>query len=213
MARYAKGALGAFSGKLGNVVGSSWRSIDYLRSLPKPSKKPATEKQLAQRRRFALAVSFMQPIKDVLNIGYSDARLSKVTGYNRAVKGMLESGITGVYPDLEIDYPNLMISKGSLEGLAGLSFTETAPGEISVDWQPRTNSFNAFIDDDVLVLLHNKSRGTFNVFESATREDSSVPIEVPTEFSGEELVAWVFLVKRDGKSTSNSQYAGSLTVS
>lgn len=213
MARYTKGALGAFSGKLGNVVGSNWRSIDYLRSLPKPSRKPATPAQLAQRSRFAIAVSFLQPIKDLLNVGFSDTKLNKSTGYNQAVRDMLKNGIIGEYPALEIDYPRVVISSGPLEGLSGLAFSEDAPGEIGLKWQLLTNKFNAFIDDDVLVLVHNVTKRSFSIHESATREDASITLEVPTSFSGDELAAWVFLIKRDGKLTSNSQYAGTVTVS
>jgi hypothetical protein len=75
MARYIKGALGAFSGKLGNVVGCCWRHIDYLRSLPKPSKKPATPLQLAQRSKFALAASFLSTITVRLGEEVADKKI------------------------------------------------------------------------------------------------------------------------------------------
>jgi len=35
MGSYSKGANGIFSGKVGSIIGSSWRSIDYLKGLPK----------------------------------------------------------------------------------------------------------------------------------------------------------------------------------
>jgi hypothetical protein len=39
MAMYSKGANGAFSGKVGSIIGSNWPSIDYLKGLPKKSSK------------------------------------------------------------------------------------------------------------------------------------------------------------------------------
>ena len=35
MGTYNKGILGPFSGKVGTVVGASWRGKDVMRSLPK----------------------------------------------------------------------------------------------------------------------------------------------------------------------------------
>lgn len=34
MGTIKQGILGGFSGKVGNVVGASWKGIDYIRSLP-----------------------------------------------------------------------------------------------------------------------------------------------------------------------------------
>lgn len=212
MARYTKGALGAFSGKLGNVVGSNWRSIDYLRSLPRASKKPATLLQLAQRLKFGMAVSFLQPIKDVLNIGFSDATLGKSTGYNEAVKSMLTNAIVGEYPDFEIDFGGIELSKGSLAGLINLAVEEVEPNTLSVSWVSMINRFNSFADDDVLVLLYNKTKKLFTIYEDVTRGEEEIRIDFPDVFGGDELVCWTFLVKRDGDTTSSSQYVGTIVL-
>ncbi|WP_229707698.1 DUF6266 family protein, partial [Sphingobacterium alkalisoli] len=98
MARFLKGINGAYSGKVGNVIGSSWRNVDYVRSLSKRSNKPASADQLAQRAKFALGVSFLSPIKDLLNLGYSDALQGRSTGYNKALQHLLANGIMGDYP-------------------------------------------------------------------------------------------------------------------
>lgn len=37
MATYSKGTNGAFSGQVGRVIGSKWRSTDYLKGLSKKS--------------------------------------------------------------------------------------------------------------------------------------------------------------------------------
>lgn len=121
MARFLKGIVGAYSGKVGSVVGSSWRSVDYVKSLPKITGKKATVGQMEQRTKFALAVAFLSPIKDVLNLGYSDKLQGKATGYNKALQFLLNNGITGTYPSLEIDYSKVVISKGALSNLMGVN--------------------------------------------------------------------------------------------
>lgn len=212
MARYAKGALGAFSGKLGNVVGSNWRSIDYLRSLPRPSKKPASPLQLAQRLKFAIAVGFLQPIKDVLNVGFGDNKRGRSTGYNEAVKIMLKEAVIGQYPDFEIDYENLTLSKGSLAALISLDFVEESPMNIAITWEYFANSFNSYEDDDVVILIYNKTKKLFSIYEDVQRSDMAFNVAMPNSFDGDELVSWVFLVNRDGETTSPSQFAGEVTL-
>ncbi|WP_317130002.1 hypothetical protein [Pedobacter psychrodurus] len=39
MATYSKGANGTFSGKVGRVIGSNWRSIDYLKAMAMTKKR------------------------------------------------------------------------------------------------------------------------------------------------------------------------------
>lgn len=213
MATFLKGITGAYSGKVGNVVGSRWRNVDYIRSLPRPSGKPASPAQLTQRARFAMAVAFLSPIKDLLNLGFSDSEQATATGYNVALSHLLRTGMTGDYPEVEIDYTKVQISRGSLATPVGLDFSETGPGEVTVSWQPLTNSFNAFADDSVVVLVYNTDKAFFSVYEDAEREDGSLLFELPEAFSGDELEAWVFMGHRDGKLTSNSLYAGQITLS
>lgn len=49
MARFLKGINGAYSGKVGSVIGSNWRGVDYVRSLSRISKKKISDAQLEQR--------------------------------------------------------------------------------------------------------------------------------------------------------------------
>jgi len=213
MGKFLKGINGAFSGKVGSNIGSRWRSVDYMRSLPRPSNKPATVGQLAQRAKFGLAVAFLSPIKDLLNIGYSDLQQAKATGYNVALKSFLQNAITGDYPDLEIAYENVLFSRGKLSPLYGLTLAESNPGEATLTWIPKMNRFTAFADDEVIVLVYNKNKAFFDILEETTRADGSLNLELPTVFSGDDLAVWVILAHREGSVTSNSQYAGSITVS
>lgn len=212
MARYTKGALGAFSGKLGNVVGSNWRQIDYLRSLPRPSKKPASPLQMAQRAKFALVTSFLSTIRDVLNVGFGDTKRGRSTGYNEAMKVMLTQGISGEYPDFEIDYEKVILSKGGLAPVPSMEFMEDGPLSIEFSWESVVNGKNSFEDDDVVILLYNKTKNLFSIYEEVQRKDETFSAVMPNSFEGDELVSWVFLVKRDGNTTSPSQYVGEVIL-
>ncbi|WP_333624528.1 DUF6266 family protein [Sphingobacterium siyangense] len=214
MARFLKGIHGAYSGKVGSVIGSSWRGVDYVRSLSKITNKKASEGQIAQRAKFATAVAFLSPIKDLLNLGYSDKLQGKATGYNKALQYLLNyGGVTGTYPALEIDYGKVVISKGSLANLMGVVWSEAFPQEIMLTWEPELNKFNAFAGDSVILLMYNSNKNFFSILESATREEGSLGFTLPASYSGDTLEGWVFTGHEDGIKTSPSFYLGKLTIS
>lgn len=65
MGTYNKGILGAFSGKVGPVVGANWKGMD-MRSFPKKTRRAPTENQLLQRLKFTAATRFLTPINSVV---------------------------------------------------------------------------------------------------------------------------------------------------
>ncbi|MBB6237535.1 hypothetical protein HDC90_002157 [Pedobacter sp. AK013] len=211
MATYSKGANGAFSGKVGSVIGSNWRSIDYLKGLPKKSSKPSTEPQLAQRSKFALAPLYLSPIKDILNIGFKDKQLNKLTGYNAAVKIFLNQAISGDYPDFVIDFSQVLLSKGSLSVFHGLN-ASLQGADIVLNWQGVLNRYNAFTDDLLTVVLFNDTKKMYLIYEEAQRGALTYTAVIGPGFTGDVFHGWAFAVKRDATSVSGSQYLGSFTI-
>lgn len=214
MARFLKGIHGAYSGKVGSVIGSNWRGVDYVRSLSRISKKKASAEQIAQRAKFAMAVAFLSPIMDLLNLGYSDKLQGKATGYNKALQYFMNNGgITGTYPAIEVDYSKVIIAKGSLSNIMGPIWEETFDRDIMLSWTVGLNRRNAFADDSVILLLYNKDKNFFSILESATREDGKVSFTLPESYAGNKLEGWVFTGHREGIKTSPSTYLGELIVS
>jgi len=221
MAIFKKGINGAFSGTIGNTVGASWRQIDYMRSLPKPSKKPATPAQLAQQAKFALGVSFLQPMKWILNIGFNDKKRGRSTGYNRGLQLFITEAITGAYPDFEIDFPQVSISKGDMDKLLGVTATSDTPNTLSLAWVDHSEEdatteegevLGAYADDQVFVLLYNATEQMFTTSRSATRQAEGLILELPAVFAGHEFHVWAFARHRDGSRLSSSQYAGTVVL-
>ena len=131
MGTIRKGANGGFSGKAGSIVGSSWRDIDYIRGLPKLSKKPKSEKQIEQQAKFALAIDVLLPVKKQIDTGFGNIKQGRTTSYNLALKHMLDYAIIGTYPALEIDYSQIAFAQGRLSGVSGVVLL-AKPGNIRV---------------------------------------------------------------------------------
>jgi len=219
MAVFKKGINGAFSGTIGNTVGSSWRHITYMRSLPKPSKKPATPAQLAQRAKFALAVSFLQPMKWILNLGFNDKQRGNNTGYNRGLQLFITQAIIGDYPDYEIDFEKVAVSQGNMEKLVGLTLASETPNTLSLSWMDFSEEpiepdevKGSYFDDQVFVLLYNRTEQLFTTNRTAVRQDEALQLELPAIFAGHEFHVWAFARHREGTRQSISQYAGTVVL-
>lgn len=84
MATYKQGILGSFSGKVGNVVGASWRGTAYMRSLPKAVRNPKTQKQVEARNRLSAVVAALKPFKDFIRAGF--VKTGSVSPWSTAIK-------------------------------------------------------------------------------------------------------------------------------
>ena len=207
------GANGGFSGKAGSVIGSSWNSLSYIKGLYKKSTKPATLKQLDQRLRFATAVRYLAPIKDVLNLGYKGQTANRATGYNMGVQYALTNAITGVYPDYEIDHSKIQVSKGTLLKPTGVSLASSAAAQLEVSWSAQINDLNAFADDQLFIVLYNKDQAFFTIkTDLGARGDAMAVFAVPADFSTQVVEVYLFYINRDNTRRSLSTYSGPLVI-
>lgn len=203
-----QGILGGFSGKVGNVVGASWKGIDYIRSLPSSVSNPRTPGQVKQRTKFSMVQSFLTSMIPVIRIGFKNYA-SKQSAFNAATSYNVLNGVIGEGSDLELDYPNLLISRGSLVSAPSPSVSLNL-NDIIVEWD-NSISGNASRTDDVILLIHNKTKGEskydINMFIRSTGEASTA---IPANWNGDTLECYFVFVSEDGKQVSNSVYAGSV---
>ena len=113
MGKLLKGINGPFSGKVGTAVGYMWKDIAVIRARPRRRRKPFSDKELNQQARFALMNQFLIPVKDLLNISFAHLAY-RMTGFNKGFSYNVKTAILGVRPDLSIDYPMVLLSRGDL---------------------------------------------------------------------------------------------------
>lgn len=208
MAKFINGANGTFSGKVGSVIGSSWRSIHYLRGLSKKRTKPFSEAQLAQQQRFGLMGEFLLPLKGLIEIGFANADASRATLFNLVMRENLTGAITGDYPEFEIDFAKVVLSQGSLLPPRGVSMA-AAEGQVTISWNPALNAFSGHADDIAYLLVYNVEQGLFATTEVAVeRSAGQAEVLVDDDFTGQTGHGWLFFSSRDGKQVSRTAYAG-----
>jgi hypothetical protein len=210
MAKYSRGTFGLISGTVNSAVGSSWRGVNYLRNIAKKRSKGPSTGQLTVQAKLVLAANQLARIKAVLNLGFSDKKLNKITGYNAAVRQFILSAVIGEYPDFSVDYAKIQLSKGSLNQLKQVTFTPSE-NTLTLNWMAREDAMLGNTDDEVLVLLYNSTSDEYMTNMSAKRTDGELLLEL-AEKPGDKIEVWIFCVSKDRKSVSTSQYIGTMTV-
>lgn len=215
MGKYLKGILGPFSGLVGTVVGASWNGVEVLRSRPKKSSKAPTTAQLKQRETFALVSDFLGELQDVINVGFQAYHKGQ-TPYNAAFKLNIEKAVTGVYPAIVIDYPEVELSKGNLLEVPFIAMATTEDAQLDLSWVNNADSANPDDtngSDKLTVVAYNPARKQLAKRKGvALRSAQLYDMPVPAMWSGDEVYVWAFFVKANGKQVSNSSYVGMAEV-
>lgn len=110
MAIIKRGILGGFSGRVGNVVGSSWKGISVLRVMPLSVGGETTVKQAEQRGAFSIISKFASSILTVWVKPLWDRHAQRMSGYN----AFIQQNIASVKAHEELVLTDLKFSDGRL---------------------------------------------------------------------------------------------------
>jgi len=211
MGTIKQGILGGFSGKVGTVIGGSWKGISYMRSIPQSVKNPRSEGQVSQRTKFTVALEFLKPMTGLIQVGFK-LYAQKQTAFNAAMSYTLNNAITGTAPDYSVDYSKALVSRGSLPG-ARNGQASSANGAVSLAWDDNTGIGTAAGTDKALIAILNPTRGEA-MFDAGgnQRTAGSEEIAVPADWVGEDVEVYLGFISEDTKSVSNSVYLGTVTV-
>lgn len=212
MGKISQGVLGGFSGKVGNVVGGTWKGIDYMRIKPANVTNPRTEGQVDQRSKFSTVLRFLQPMTDFLRVGFK-LYANKMTQFNAAMSYNLNNAITGAYPNFMVDYASALVTRGNLTGAANGAASSPSAASVEVTWTDNSGSGSAQATDKALIVLLNTTRQEA-VFTTAgpARSAGTETISVPSEYTGEDVEVFLGFISEDGSKVANSSYLGSVAV-
>lgn len=109
-----QGILGGFSGRVAGVVGSSWKGIPVIKSLPLSVANPNTAAQQAQRGKFSGIVALASLLLATTVKPLWDRFSSKASGYNDFVKANIDVFVG----DVLTTFADLKISIGKMASTA-----------------------------------------------------------------------------------------------
>ena len=208
MGTIKQGILGPFSGKVGTVVGGTWKGINYMRSIAQNIKNPRTEGQQTQRSKFSLSLALLKPLTAYIRTGFK-AYANKQTAFNSAMSYILKNAISGAYPDFSLDFGKVLVSRGNLAQAANATATPTT-GSVEIHW---TYNGEGNATDYAMPLAFNKDNGEA-VFSTcaATRSAKNLNLNTPDEWAGSKIVVYLGMISADGTNVANSLYLGEFTA-
>jgi len=201
-----RGILGGFSGKVANVVGSSWKGIATLKSLPLSVANPNTAAQIVQRTRMTNVVAFAKGILTEIIKPLCDRFASGQSGFNLFVQRNI-----AIFDDaLPGDPSDLILSEGNVtafDTLAGVA--NAGDDQLNPSWTDNTGTGNA-LDNDIAFIVA-QCRETGEVVVQAETERADGGAVTPMQFTqpiaiGNNIDMWASFRRADGTQVSNTSY-------
>lgn len=199
-----RGILGGFSGKVGGVVGSSWKGISVMRSMPLTVANPKTVKQIKQRSKFSKLSKLGSDLLTSTIKPYWDRFAQMKSGFNAFIevnKGAFdENG--------NFDFPKLVLSQGRL-GDTPFTFVLGSGGTelVLVYDSTQEGPFIDYYDLGNIVALTPDGEVFYAsgpVPERIFPDDFFIPIK--PEDAGKTLHVYLMFMRKDGTIVSNSTY-------
>ena len=210
MGTIKRGILGGFSGKVGTVVGASWKGIDYIRSIPAKVRNPRTPDQVKQRTKFATVINFLTKITPVIKVGFKNYA-NKQTAFNAAVSYNLLNAVTGSKDDYKMDYSKVLVSRGSLyKPISGT--TKIEDDEVSVAWDVNYSGNGSYSDMSTILLFNPDKNESIIDAEVTDRAEGFASIAYKDQWKGDEIEIFLMFTSEDGKLVSDSLYLGQVLI-
>lgn len=203
MGTIKQGILGGFSGKVGPVVGSSWKGIAVIKTKPLSVANPKTAGQVTQRDKFTNVVEDARTILTETIKPLWDRFAQKMSGYNAFVQENIQ-----FYSALQMSIPaDVKMSIGSLVGADGMAISyDHALQEMTTDWVDNSGTGNALGTDKVFSVMYNATENWIEGFAS-----QEIRTEVQNKKNngkvaniGDTIYVWLCFLRADGSIVSTS---------
>lgn len=206
------GILGGVSGRIGNLVGATWKDIHYIRTRPAKVRDAKTEKQLSQRSSFSVTMDFLKRITPFIRIGFQAHTTGRMTAFNAAMSYNMKHAVTKGDQGMALDWPNVVVSMGTLGSVAEVH-GEVSKWELHLHWDT-TGSKNSRPYDIAMVVAHNtvKGRSIYDL-NASKRASGKASLPLPAAWEGDTIETYLAFKTDDGTMVSNSIYVGQHVVS
>ncbi len=211
MARYNKGILGTISGTVGTVTGSSWKGINYLRSLPASKHRSSTADQLDHQLKFSTVINFVHVLLAVIELTFKKYAV-KMSEYNAAFQYNYYNALTGKSPDYEIDYAKALVSRGDLPNAIAPAASVTGK-EVFFTWTDNSGTGDAAATDNAVMVAYCPLMNEC-VFSTIGAQRSAGAGTLNTaSLAGQTVETWLAFLSADGTMASDSFFTGELVIS
>jgi len=206
-----KEIAGAFRGRVGPVVGSSWKGKAVIKSRPPLKRRKSSEAQLRQMAKLKLMTPFVKSLTGFLNSTY-ECCTTQMSCFNKALSYNMRNAVSGDYPDFKISYPHVVLGVGDLMNPENISAHADAEAILSISWTDNSGVGSAKATDQVFVAVYCEVLNHWLTFDPGPqRIAGSYTLDV-TAFRGKAVHAYIGFLSADAQYVSTSVYAGLINI-
>jgi len=202
--------MGTNVGKLGGFVSYFLNDELVTRSIGKVTH--WSDAQYAVQLGTSLVNDLLAPLKDFVNISmhYAPKPKKSWSAFTLATSENKMKAITGVFPDLKIDYTKVVLAIGKLPAPVNPK-AQLADGRITFSWEADLSSENTDPSDRVMCVAYfPETFQAFTIRGGAKRTEEIQHINLPS-FTEEMLIeTYMCFISEDRKEVSDSIYLGQL---
>lgn len=207
------GIFGDMSGRVGNKVYYMYRGKQVVRMIGR-NVKPPTVKQLGNQQEMKVVIDFLRPIMTFIQAGFAvEGKQENRIPYHLAVGINKRQALKGIYPDIEIDYEKVVLSKGSLNGLNDVSVNVEDGFSLRFYWQVGDEDRDwPRCDDQVMLMAYfpdevNDYPACYSI-AGAKRKTGQDMLELPAYVTGKQIEVYIAVISEDRMQVSDSLYLG-----
>ena len=205
MSKLKQGIFGGLSGKLGNLIGSSWKGIATLRTKPLSVSNPNTSSQQEQRAHMTSIVSVAKTLLSAIIKPLWDRTAVKMSGYNAFVKANIGNYHGGTISD----FSQFVIAVGKMGTTAIHTLAlSTSAHTVVFTWVDDSGTDFRQADDTCYAVVLDSSGNVVGVSTpNRTRANLSITVTcfVPLEMS-QNYNCYMAFRSANGLRVSNSTY-------
>ena len=202
MAKIEGNIYGGFRGKLGNVVGYTWKGVWCVRSRPAQMRNPRSMAQQRHRSLFAEEVRLAGRMSWALNIGMADvADEMRMTPQNVFVKANQQAFGLDSDGRLEVDWESLIVSAGPVAPVALNNPQMDDEGVLTVTFEKNPMHLSSNNFDSVHLYIYCPALGQGYLAAPVYRKERRINVVLPEYYLDNELQLYAFVTDRDGRAS------------
>jgi hypothetical protein len=214
MAKFNNGINGAFSGKVGTVVGSTWMGMPVMRGLPRKRSGGFSPKELQQQAKFSMLSKFLKPLIPMLNITFKQVAV-QMTGFNKSFSYNVKNAFAGTHPDLTIDFSMVLLGRGDLPNVVSSAVRSEDGEKIIFSWNDNTGKGKSLGSDKVFIAMYfEEDKKWIYKLDIAKRSEQICSLNLSDyklQLAGSEMQTvhtYIGLISTDEKDATDTFYAG-----
>jgi len=180
------------------------RKTDFpgVASTPPAVVKPLSDKQLATRMRFGMAMQFLSQVKTFIEMSHVNPKKSPQAAMT---SHLLKNCFVGEYPDISIDYSKVMLGRQASVTPPQMGFVALKGCKLFAHWSFVPRGWDS-PDDQVYVILYNIDQKKFLLSDPVPRGSECGLLEFDEAKPKERFVVYSFV--KSGQKNCNNRYVG-----